>query len=155
MRIRGDSAQMHGLCPVFPEPEIQHLDKYGKCHGKIDVPLGDVQIEPFTNEGQSDQKQKAQCEDFHRRMPFYEAADRAGHRHHDDDGNDDGRNHHRELIDQSYGRNHRVEGENDIQDDNLNNDGGEGTGFIKVQVSVRLLAFMVNSYLFFVGWVKR
>lgn len=104
-----DSTQLYRFCTASADPHIEHLHKHGKRHGKIDVTLGYVHIESLSDKGHSDQEEKAQCQNLDRGMTFNKAADGSGHKNHNNYGNDDCSDHDGQLIDETYGRNHRVE----------------------------------------------
>ena len=115
--------------------QVDHLDEDREAHRKVDVALGDVQVEALADERQSDQQQERQGEHLHGRMAVDEIADWSSceqhHAHRDDDGGDHDRQlralvaggvlHHADRGD------HAVEAEDDVQNDDLRDDAGKPT----------------------------
>ena len=45
---------------TLPESQVQHFNKHGKNHGKIDIPFGYVHIKAISDQCHADQEQRAQ-----------------------------------------------------------------------------------------------
>src|SRR5690606_5767377 len=66
-----------------------------------------------------------QGEDLQGGVLVDEVADGAGGQHHHQHGDDDGGDHHRHVLHQAHGGDHRVQGEDDVDDRDLQDDAGE------------------------------
>ena len=85
-------AQLHGLTAAPTHLQVEHLDKHGKAHRKVDVALGDVKRQALSDERGADKEQKRQSQHLDRRVALDKAADGARrhqhHAHRDDDRDD-------------------------------------------------------------------
>src|SRR4029453_10049909 len=70
--------QMNRRLGGSSDSEIHHLDEDREAHREVDVPLRNVQPQAVANERDSDQQQEGKRQDFLRRMPVDEIADRTG-----------------------------------------------------------------------------
>ena len=88
---------MNGL-RFLANPQVNHFDGESKSHGKVGIVFQmqflDRFVEPtFQYQQESNQNQKSQCQNLHRRMAFDVGGDRSGKEEHDRGRNQDGRNH--------------------------------------------------------------
>ena len=85
--------------------------------------------EALSHEGDADEDEEAQGEHFDRGVAVDEIADGSGKGEHDAKRDDDGSDHDPELFDHADGGDDRVEGEHDIEQEDLEDDSVEGDGF--------------------------
>ena len=83
--------------------------------------------ETFEHQRQADDQQERQGQHLDRRMRGHEFADVAGKEHHQAHRGDDRGDHDRDFIHHADGGNDRVEREHQIDDDDLEDDGGKGS----------------------------
>jgi hypothetical protein len=101
------------------DTDVQQLHEDRETHRKVDVALGDMLVEAFQQEGQADQQQEAQGEHLQGGVAVDDAGDGLGRDQHHHYGHRDGSDHNRDLIYHAYGGDHRVEREDQVQDDDL------------------------------------
>src|SRR5215218_1683598 len=90
-------------CSAAPDTDVQQFDENGETHGEVDVALGDVLVEAFEDKSQTDQQQEAQGEHLQGGVAVDHAGDGLGGDQHDQYGDRDGRDHHRDLIYHAHG----------------------------------------------------
>ncbi len=110
---------MHWLSLFRAQPEIHHLNRHGKRHGKVNVTFGNVEFEPLAKQRYSDQDEKTQGQHFDRRVPVDKIAEGSGRKHHHPHGNNHCDNHNRHVFSKPHSRNHRIEREDDVDHGNL------------------------------------
>ena len=118
--------QLHGLRPLGAHADVEHFDGEGERHGEVDVTLLHVLPAAVGDEDHADEEEEGEGEHFDRGMAVDEVADRAAGREHDDHGEDDRGDHHLDVLREAHGGDHGIERENDVDDDDLGDDAGEG-----------------------------
>ena len=78
--------------------------------------------EPFRDQRQPDEQQERERQHLHRRVPLHELGDRGRGEQHREHGNDDRGDHDGDILRHADGGNHRVEREDDIEQENLDDD---------------------------------
>src|SRR4030042_2568689 len=101
---------------------VQKLHEHGEGHGKIDISLRDVKIQPFGDQAHAYHDEKAESQHLDRGMGFDKLADPVHREHHDDDGDDDGQDHDADLQGHADGGDDRIERENEAKDHDLDDD---------------------------------
>ena len=108
-----------------PDAQVDRLHENREAHREVDVALRDVEARPVGHQRQANHQEERQRQHLHGRVAHDEVADRLGRDHHDADGDDDGGDHDRELAGHADGGDDRVEGEDDVEDHDLADDGGK------------------------------
>jgi hypothetical protein len=133
------------LAALGPHPEIQHFHAEREGHGEVDVALRNVLPEAFAHERHADQNQEAQCEHLQGRVPVDEVADRFGEHQHHAQCDDHGRDHDPQLVGHADGGDDRVEGEDDVEQQDLDDHRREGRMLDALgRVSVLGFEFLVH-----------
>src|SRR5215217_1121211 len=108
-----------------PGADVQEFDEDGEAHREVDVALGDVLVEALQEQSQADKDQEAQGEHLQGGVAVDYTGYGLGGDQHDQYGHRDGGDHHRDLIDHADSGDHRVQRENDVEDDDLDQDASE------------------------------
>ncbi|MNQ29842.1 hypothetical protein D3C85_431650 [compost metagenome] len=87
-----------------------------------------MHAEGFGDQHGADHDQERQCEHLQARVLVDKVADGASREHHHDHRDDNGRNHHRHVVDQADRGDHRVQREDDVDDGDLHDDAHEAIG---------------------------
>ena len=103
----------------FANPDIKDFDEYGEAHRKVNVTLRNVLAKAICDQGDADEEKEAKGEHLHGRMAVYKTADRPGEKHHEDHSQDDCRDHDGDVVDHTDGGDDRVEREDNIKKDDL------------------------------------
>ena len=151
-RSRGSSARRR-VCVVLdavgrakldrlalaPAPQVQRLDEDAERHGRVDVGLVDVEAEAVRDQRDADEQQERQRQHLDRRMVVDEPREWPGRDQHHADGDDDGDDHDRHLIDQADRGQDRIEREHDIEQDDLHEHAAQ-SGRACARCRMRLIA---------------
>lgn len=113
-----------GALPTHPN--IQHLHANRKGHSGVDVPFGDVDVEAFHHKHEANHDKEGKRQHLDGRMAFDEARNRLGTHLHHDHRNNNGDHHDEKVLRQANGRDHRVDAEDKVEDDNLRYHDGKG-----------------------------
>src|SRR5215217_1091510 len=108
-----------------PGADVQEFDEDGEAHREVDVALGDVLVEALQEQGQADKDQEAQGEHLQGGVAVDYTGYGLGGDQHNQYGHRDGGDHHRDLIDHADSGDHRVERENYVEYDDLDQDASE------------------------------
>src|SRR6185436_15669921 len=111
--------QPYGRAPSFPDLEIEKLDENRETHREVGITLRDMKPDAIGDQVHADQQQETQGQHSDRRVTFDKTANLAGENHHDPHRDNDGGDHDADLIHHSNGRNDRIQGENDVEENDL------------------------------------
>src|SRR5690606_28524308 len=139
-------SQFDRRLPPPAQPEIEGLHEHGEAHGEVDVALRDVQFPSLGDERHADEEQEAEGQHLHGGMVVDEIADLPGRYQHHADGDDNGRDHHTDLFGHPHRGDHRIEAENDVQQQDLDDhprETGHDGGFL-AWVSLFSLQLLVD-----------
>src|SRR5690606_13340566 len=130
-----------GLLPLGEQ--VEHLDQEREAHGGVDVALGHVEAEAVGDQGGADQQQERQGEHLDGGVGLHEPGQRAGGDQHHHHGDHHRRDHHPDaaglVADHADRGDHRVEREDQVERDDLDQHGAEGG--LDLGAGVTLLAF--------------
>src|SRR5207249_5680311 len=118
------AAQLHGL-PALAIPQIQQLDEEREGHGDVDVGFGHVLAHAVGHQHRADEEQERQREDLHARVTIDAAGHSAHAGQHHEHGDHHGGDHHLEPVGHADGGDHRVEREDDVEQEDLRQHGHE------------------------------
>src|SRR5437773_720866 len=127
-----------------PQPDVQALHADGKGHREVDVAFRDFLVKAFGHERAADEQQKTQGKHFQRRMFLDKIADAPGEDEHEHQRDDDRGNHYPELTRHADRRDDRVERENDVEQQDLNDHAGKIGRQPAGDGAVLALKFFVN-----------
>ncbi|KAG1453501.1 hypothetical protein G6F57_015709 [Rhizopus arrhizus] len=104
---------------------VERFDGHRETDGGIQVPLGHLETEGFSQQRKADHQEEAQAQDHHGRVRIDEARQGLGGQQHDADGDDDGDHHDGQVIHHAHGGDHGVQREHRIQHHDLRDDDPE------------------------------
>ena len=128
----------HGRGFLLPQADVEHFHDDRERHREIDVALRHVGVEAVGDQRDADHHQEGQRQHLDRGVVGNEIADGGGEQHHQAHRHDHGRDHDLDLIHHADGRDDRVEGEHDVDQDDLEDDRAEGG-------RRRLLALVIHA----------
>ena len=102
--------------------DVGEFDEHGEGDGKVDVPFWDLIVQCFQEKHEADEDEEPKGKHFHGRVLLDEPPDGAAEDHHNDDGYNDSEDHNDDFvaIDNSHRGEDGIEGEDDVQQDDLN-----------------------------------
>jgi hypothetical protein len=110
------------------DAHVEQLDAEGERHPEVDVSLADVLAHPLGDQHHADEQEEAQREDLHRRVAVDERADRPREREHEADRDHHRDDHHGHVLRHADRGDDRVEGEDHVDREDLEEDQAEGGG---------------------------
>jgi hypothetical protein len=117
---------MAAIPSLSPSGElIEHLDGDRKRDGEVEVPARNVKVQAIGDQRHTDQQQEAERQHLHRRMLLNEAADRLRRQQHDGNRDHHRGDHHPHVLRHADGGDDGIEGEHDVQQDDLDDRGEE------------------------------
>src|SRR5437879_5386674 len=137
------AAQPHGL-PALAISEVEQLDEEREGHRDVDVGLGHVLTHPVGHEHHADEEQEGQREDLHARVALDEAGHGAHAGQHHEHGDHHGRHHDRQAVGHADGGDHGVEGEPDVEHEDLGEHAGEAPSPASLALDVLDLELVVD-----------
>ena len=109
----------------FANSDIEDFNKYGEAHCEVDVTLRNVLPKTVSDQCDAYQQKETKSQHLNGWMAFDKAANGPGKEHHEDDRYNDSSDHYRNVVDHSDGSDDRVERENNVEEDDLNDDGAK------------------------------
>src|SRR5688572_22070101 len=92
-----------------PQVDIQNFHADRERHREVNVPFGDFLVESFQHQSKADQNQKAERQHFQGRMFLDKGADASRENQHENHRDNDGNNHHGNVVSHADGGDHRVQ----------------------------------------------
>src|SRR5256884_4275296 len=126
------------------QSNVQTLHAHGEGHREVDVAFRDFLVKAFGHERAADEQQETQGEHFQRRMFLDKTADAPGENEHEHQRDDDRGHHYPELTRHTDRRDDRVERENDVEQQDLNDHAGKIGQQAAGDGAVLALKFFVN-----------
>ncbi len=128
----------------FANSDIEDFDEYGEGHREVDVTFRNVLPKALSDQCDADEEKEAEGQHFHRRVTVHKPADRSGEEHHEDHSHDDGPNHDGDVVDHADGGYDRVEREDNIQKNDLDDYGAKGNRRAREAVSLLALETLMD-----------
>src|SRR5436190_2553229 len=102
--------------------DVYHLDKHREDNSEVDVAFGDVLVEAFEEDHETDEDKEPECQYLHRRVLLNEFTNGSREYDHDTDRKHHGDNHDDNVIGKAYRGKDRVEREDDVKEYDLYDD---------------------------------